>query len=178
MADDRDGYRWLCREMRKRFGETQNPGTADRIAKVCLLLPADAKDTEWAGALADRAVTLGKNDKWAFYYVFCKGLADYRRGNIRAAVAGLDPLLPRITGVSHLTVPCHLVLAMALQRQGETKAAREHLAKGSKLLNQHMPDLARFPMEESHYHHDWLIAWLLHREARTLIEGKKAESKK
>jgi hypothetical protein len=56
---------------------------------------------------------------------------------------------------------------MALYRQGEARAAQTHLAEGAKLLKQHIPDLTWFPMSSSQYNHDWLIAWLLHREAET-----------
>ena len=95
------------------------------------------------------------NDKWAFYYVFCKGLADYRRGNIRAARRGaLTQLVPRITGVSQ-------ALTVALPSgpgDGPSKAGRDESRAASiwrrlsKLLNQHMqPIVARFPtVAESH----------------------------
>jgi eukaryotic-like serine/threonine-protein kinase len=165
--------------MLKRFGKTQDPLTADKIAKACLLLPDDDKETELAHQLADRAVTRGKNNQWARYFVFCKGLADYRRGNFRAVADGLDPLVAQGGPDSRLTASCHLVLAMALQRQGEAKAAREQLAQAAKILDQHVPDLARFPMNDpQQYDHDWLIAWLLHREAQTLLAAEKAEPKK
>jgi hypothetical protein len=62
-----------------------------------------------------------------------------------------------------------VILAMAHHRQGDAKAARVHRTQAAKLLDQHA---------ESSYNHEWLIAWLLHREAQTLIEGKKAEPKK
>jgi tetratricopeptide (TPR) repeat protein len=175
-AGDREGYRWLCREMRKRFAETQDPPTADRVAKSCLLLAEFAKEMEWACALADRAVTLGKDHQYAHYFVFCKGLADYRQGNFRAAVEGLDSLASRTT-FAPLRALCHPVLAMALHRQRQTKVARENLAQATRLLDQHLGDPSRFPLENTAYSHDWLIAWLLHREAQTLIEGTKVELK-
>jgi serine/threonine protein kinase len=59
-AGDREGYLRLCREMLKRFGDTQDPYTAERIARACLLLPASGKDMELACQLADRIGTLGK----------------------------------------------------------------------------------------------------------------------
>jgi tetratricopeptide (TPR) repeat protein len=177
-AGDRDGYRRLCRGVLQRFGETQDPPTADGTAKACLLLPDTDQETERACRLADRAATLGKDHAWAAYFIFCKGLADYRRGDSRAAVAGLDPLVPRTASIPPLAAECHLVLEMALHRQGETEAAREHLARGAKLLQERLGDPARFSMSQSEYHHDWLIAWLLGREARALIEGEEAGPQK
>ena len=57
----------------------------------------------------------------------------------------------------------------------EAKAAREHRTLGAKLLHQHAPDPGRFPTfvsKDPSYDHDWPIAWLFHREARTLMEGE------
>ncbi len=176
-AGDREGYHRLCREMLKRFGATQNPATAERIAKSCLLLPESAKGmTEQACELADRAIARGKNHPGEYYFGFSKGLADYRRDHWRASEEGLASLLPRIpSDRPEMTTCCHLVLAMALHRQGQVDTAREHLAKGAKLLDRYVLDLPRFPtIGSSNYNHDWLIAWLLHREAQALIGGNKA----
>jgi tetratricopeptide (TPR) repeat protein len=176
-AGDREGYRRLCREMLKRFGDTQELYTAERIARACLLLPASGKDMELACQLADRTVTLGKKSSDEPWFIYCKGLADYRRGNYRAAEA-LDPLASGGSGA--LQVGCRLILAMACYRQGEPKTARQHLTEAAKLLDQNVSDPARFPRFPgiSRYQHDWLRAWLLQREAQTLIEGAKDESKK
>ena len=191
-ADDREGHQRLCREMLKRFGETQDPSTADQTAKACLLLPASDKETDLAGRLADRAVALGANKQWEPYYVFAKALADYRRGNFRTATKELDSLLLRVAAKKELdanrlatlsrpdlSACCHAVLAMTRHRQGDAKAARDHLTKASNLLDQHVPDPDLFPVDRQFsYDHDWLITWLLQREAQTLIEGNKAEPKK
>jgi tetratricopeptide (TPR) repeat protein len=176
-AGDREVYRRLCREMLKRFGDTQEPYTAERIAKACLLLPASGKDRDLACQLADRTVTLGKKSG-ELWFIFGKGLADYRRGNYRAAAEALDPLASGGSGVLH--VNCRLILAMACYRQGDAKAARQHLTEAAKLLDQNVSDPGRFPVFPGslRYQNDWLIALLLHREAQTLIEGAKDESKK
>ncbi len=178
-ANDTDRYLRLCRAMRKRFSDPQDPMTAERLAKVFLLADDAHNDVEWAGQLADRAAKQGKNDRWASYFVFCKGLADYRRGNYRGAIAQLDPMVPQTNLPPELPPSCHAVLAMAHHRQGNAKDAREHLEKATKLLNQDLLHLDRFPhYDDSTYHHDWLIVWLLHREAQALLSGKKAESNK
>ncbi len=189
-AGDREGYERLCGQMRKEIRDPQDAFTAERTAKTQLLLPRADEDTQWAGRLADRAVEVGKNNPWAPYFIFCKGLADYRRGDFAAPAKELDALLTQIASKEGLNSPsrlvvsredlsvcCRAVLAMALFRRGEAKAAQTHLAEGAKLLRQHIPDLTWFPVSTGQYHHDWLIAWLLHREAQSLIEGKKAEPK-
>jgi hypothetical protein len=179
-AGDREGYRRLCRAMLQRFGQTRAAGGTCTAAKVCLLLPGPGQDTDLACALADRALEGGKNTPEAAWYVFSKGLADYRRGNAPAAIAGLEPLVFGATPVwpPELASPCHLVLAMALHRQGKAEAARQHLARGAKLLDEHRPEPTSLRYRPVGYSHDWLIAWLLHREARALIEGEKAGPKR
>jgi tetratricopeptide (TPR) repeat protein len=177
---DPEGYRRLCHEMLKRFGETQDAPTVDRTAKACLLLPEFPKEMERACELADRAVALGKNDQLAPWFIFGKGLADYRRGNYRAAIEELDAYLSKAPVVTpELTTCYHLVLAMALHQQGDEKAARDHLTRADKLLKEYLLDPVRLPLpKNSRYNQDWLITWLLHREAQELIDGKKTESNK
>jgi hypothetical protein len=179
-AGDREGYRWLCGEMLKRFGETQDSPTADRTAKACLLLPDLPKEMERACELADRAVALGKNDQLAPWFIFGKGLADYRRGNFRASIEGLDSLLSKAAvGMPELTTCYHLVLAMAVHQQGNEKVARDHLTRADKLFKEYLLDPVRLPiLKNSRYNRDWLIAWLLHGEAKEPIDGKKTESNK
>jgi tetratricopeptide (TPR) repeat protein/serine/threonine protein kinase len=191
-AGDREGYQRLYSAMRKRFGASQNVGALDQLAKLGLLLPDAGSDTEWAAQLADQAVVLGKDLSWEPYFVFGKGLADYRRGKYRASAEQMNSLLHRIVSKKELdssrtpilsrldlSVCCHLVLAMSLHRQGQTKPAREHLAQAGKLIDHALSESAPFPLERpGRYSHDWLIAWLLHREAKERIEGKKAEPQK
>jgi hypothetical protein len=68
---------------------------------------------------------------------------------------------------------------MAVHQQGNEKAARDHLTRADKLLKEYLLDPVRLPIpKNSRYNHDWLIAWLLHREAQELIDGKKTELNK
>ena len=133
-----------------------------------------AEETEGACRLADRAAELGKDHEWGHYFVFCTALADYRRGDCRAAAEALAPLFSRVASIPPLTAECHLVLAMALHRQGEAKAAREHLGRGAALLRRYSGGPDQFFMTKAQYHHDWVVAWLLRREAAALVEGKGA----
>ena len=118
------------------------------------------------------------------YFVLCKGLADYRRNNHRAAIAALEPLVPgfasnpQFAAHRQFAALSHLVLALAHHRQGDAQASSKHLAEGGKLLKQHIAGFPDFNMSASKYSHDWAITWLLYREAHMLIEGMKAEPKK
>jgi tetratricopeptide (TPR) repeat protein len=176
-ASDLDAYRHSRRTMLHRFGTTQDPPTAEYVAKACLLLPDNGADIEAACQLAERAVVLGKDHDFKLYFAICKGLADYRRNKARAASAVLEPLVPRSVSVPHLAALNHLVLALALHRQGDSQAAHKHLAEGAKLLKQRVIDLPDFKMAASQYSHDWAIAWLLHGEAQKSLAEKKAKAK-
>ncbi len=78
-----------------------------------------------------------------------------------------------------LIASAHAILAIAFHRQGDAKAAREHQVQAAKLLNQYLPHPDRFPTQgDAGYDHDWLVAWLLNREAWALIQGDEVEAKK
>ncbi len=178
-AGDRAGYLRLCRAMRGRFSDPQDPIKAERLAKVHLLLADAGTDTEWAGQMADRAATLGKDHEYKMWFTFCKFLADFRRGKYHAVIQGRSTF----TSASHYTpvliASAHAILAIAFHRQGDAKAAREHQVQAAKLLNQYLPHPDRFPTQgDAGYDHDWLVAWLLNREAWALIQGDEVEAKK
>jgi hypothetical protein len=87
---------------------------------------------------------LGKDISLRDWLRLCKGLADYRRGILRAALEELDALVPQSRPPGFIAY-CHLVLAMALHRQGQAKAARVHLGRAAKILDQCVADPDRFP---------------------------------
>src|SRR5581483_8033043 len=106
--------------------------------------------------LADRAVVLGRNHQWELYFIFCKGLADYRKGNFRAVIERLEALLPKVgTGTPSWTTEIHLILAMALDQQGDKEAARQHLTRAVKLLDEYLIDPVRVPiLRNARHNHD------------------------
>lgn len=64
------------------------------------------------------------------------------------------------------------VVAMAQQQLKETDEARAALAKGLELAQTRLPRLGRDNLEQDWV--DWLIAHLLLREAKALLEGETA----
>jgi tetratricopeptide (TPR) repeat protein len=178
-AGDRAGYLQLCRAMRKHYGDSQDPVTTERIAKAHLLLADGGTDVQWAGQLADRSVELGKKNNYEVYFVFCKALADYRRGDYRAVLEARNTLMPPRNQRLDVIVGYHPILAMAHHQLGDAQAARGELAQAAKLLDEHLPDPDRFLTQgDAGYDHDWLIAWLLYREAKTLIGDNNTEPQK
>jgi tetratricopeptide (TPR) repeat protein len=121
-------YRQARRDLLARFGATAEPLVAERTGRACLLLPGTDDELRRAADLVDRALAAdpGKYGWARPYFLFARGLAEYRRGRLDAAAATLErpggalgPTLRPAPG---------LVLAMARHRQGHPEAARRALA--------------------------------------------------
>ncbi len=176
-AGDLEGYRRTCREMLKLFGDTDQPRTAEQIAKACLLLPdaLSAADFDRVQKLAVRAITGTEKDGLYRYFVMTKGLADYRAGRHADAIRWLEQFPPNANG-THWDATKFAVIAMAEHAQGRGPAARAALAKAKAILAKKMPDPAKGQFFEAGNWHDWLHAQILCHEAEGLPEkesGKK-----
>ena len=93
-AGDLAGYRRVCREMLKRFGDTRKPEVAERTAKTCLLAPDAVADLAPVLTLADRAVRGTEKSSNYRYFVLVKGLAESRAGRNAEAVNWVERLSP------------------------------------------------------------------------------------
>src|SRR5262249_6407086 len=91
---DLEGYELHRKQALLQFGKTSDPETADRIAKVCLMLPPAPADLPTLEAMADTALKAGPQDKKWPYYEFLKGLAEYRQGHFDAALEWMQKFLP------------------------------------------------------------------------------------
>jgi serine/threonine-protein kinase len=117
-----DEYRRVRTALLGRFGTTADPLIAQRTGWACLLLPGAEDELRTACALAERAAAPGlPNDARArSYFLFGKGLADYRRGRLDSAISLLER---EASGV--LAPAAGFVLAMARYRHGQSDAARK-----------------------------------------------------
>ena len=118
-------YRRARRALLDRFGASTDPFVAEPISRTCLLLPGTQDELRRAAALADCAVTAkGSTLPWIYrYFLFAKGLADYRQGRLDSAIDIMKRETSNVLG----PVP-QLILAMAEHRQGQQKQARKTLA--------------------------------------------------
>jgi tetratricopeptide (TPR) repeat protein len=166
---DLEGYRRTCRGIPERFGDTDQPQTAERTANACLLLPdaLDAADFDRVQKLAQRAVAGTEKDRFYRYVVLVKGLADYRAGRHADAVKWLQRFAPNPGGV-HWDATAFAVLAMAQHGLGRAEEAQASLAKAKAILAK-MPDPAKGQPFEAGNWHDWLHAQTLCREADALL---------
>jgi serine/threonine-protein kinase len=119
-------FRRARRELFARFASTTDPLVAERVGRACLLLPAPDDQLRQAAALIDRAVVTGRTrpHAWAYpFFLFAKGLAEYRQGRFTSAIGILQGPAASVMGPAP-----NLVLAMARYRSGEREAARQTLA--------------------------------------------------
>jgi tetratricopeptide (TPR) repeat protein len=121
---DEDEYRRARRALLERFGAATNPYIAERTGRACLLRPATGDELRQAVALAERAVAKNSGDQFVHpYFVFVRGLAEYRRGEFDRAISAMRGDASTVLGPAP-----KLVLAMALQQKGRADEARKTLA--------------------------------------------------
>jgi serine/threonine-protein kinase len=125
----------------ERFGATTDPYIAERTGRACLLRPATGDELRRAVAVAERAVARNSDEQWANpYFVFARGLAEYRQGRFDRAISAMRGDASSVLGPSP-----KLVLAMALHQTGRADEARKTLASAvvshdwtaNRVLDQH-----------------------------------------
>jgi tetratricopeptide (TPR) repeat protein len=165
---DQERYRRQCRGMLDRFGAITDTRVAERTAKACLLLPCDHETLGQASRLAELALAKG-GDRPGFrpYALFADGLAQYRSGRFGAADRRLHEALSGDVSGWNLTIPAHLVLAMAQTRLGHIDQARATLARGLEIYRTEVaaPQGPRSGGDR----HDRFICGVLRREAEALV---------
>ena len=118
-------YRRACRALLDRFGATTSPYIAEPVGRACLLLPGTEDELGKAVALTDRAVAAKESTPdWIYrYFLFAKGLAEYRQGRLASAISLMEGEASKVMGPAP-----RLILAMAQHDQGQKKQARKTLA--------------------------------------------------
>jgi hypothetical protein len=120
--------------------------------------------------LADRVVT-GTDERDEYHwFLFVKGLAEYRAGRHAEAVKWLERFAPGVDG-AQIDASIFAVLAMAQHRLGHEEKARTALPNRQVIVAVKMPDPAAGRPFEGMWQ-DWLHCQILLREAEALV-GKK-----
>jgi tetratricopeptide (TPR) repeat protein len=140
---------------------------ADRAAKACSIIPTTDKAVlEAALAFGRKTVKAGQvPPQWS---LLALGMAEYRSGNGAAAVETLQKAAkagsnnPRVTGISAF------YRAMSLFRQGKTDEARKLVIAAVAAMKPPPADLENPLAGDTH--HDDLILWLAHKEAKAMIQ--------
>jgi hypothetical protein len=170
MTGDFEGYGRICREMLQRFGNTEQPQTAECTTKACLLLPGALSDAAFdrVQKLAERAVTGTEKERYYRFFALAKGLADYRAGRDAQANEWIERFGPTAHG-QHWDATGFALLAMASHRLGRAEEAKAALAEARAILSEKMPDPTKGQRYDAGFWHDWVHAQLFCREAGTLL---------
>ena len=146
------------------FGATADPVVAERLTKDCLILPPPADSLARLAKMADIALTAGPaNPSWP-YYMFVKGLAEYRQWHIAGALEWLRNVSAQ-EGVPARSAQAYATMAMAEHQLGQTNAARAALTQGLKIAETELAKPGRIDWN------DTIIAQSLLHEAQGLILG-------
>jgi serine/threonine-protein kinase len=108
------------------FGATKVLHIAEPVGRACLLFPGTKDELAKATALIDRAFSAKESTPdWIYrYYLFAKGLAEYRHGRLASTISLMKREASKVMGPAP-----RLILAMAQYDQGQKKQARNTLAR-------------------------------------------------
>jgi len=170
---DLEAYRRHCEQILLQFAGTSNPVVAERMAKDCLFVPPPASEFGAIARMVETALAAGPSHQYWPYFQFVKGLAEYRQGRFASAAEWLQKVLGQSDDI-YRTVQAHMTLAMAQHQLNQTDQARVTLAKGLEIAEARFPKAGKGSLDEQW--HDWIIAHVLMREAKALIEGKSGQT--
>lgn len=166
MSGDLGAYRHHCALELRRFGRTQDPSTAERMAKDCLFVASSGVDLSRVSKWADTAVRMGSASPNLPYFQFAKGLAEYRQAHYASALDWTQKVV-RTGGVSFRDAEACLVLAMTQHQLNQSEAARDTLVKGKDIVKTRLPKLDDGDLGEAWI--DWIMAQTLLKEAESLV---------
>jgi tetratricopeptide (TPR) repeat protein len=174
-ADDRAGYRAVCKQALERFGPSapSELWQCQQLALLCLLAPDALPELSQLVRLAERAVASESNNPW---FLLTLGAARHRTGQFREAIGYLnrasrgrwsDEEESRVCG----TALTRLFLSMAHSRLGEADEARRQLRQAARSI----AAAASGPEGKGNRGkewHIWAACQVLQREAQNLVKHK------
>jgi eukaryotic-like serine/threonine-protein kinase len=121
-----DEYRRVRRALLEHFSASTDPFIAEPVGRTCLLVPGPDAELQNGIALIDRAVAAkASTPEWIYrYFLFAKGLAEYRQGRLASAISLMEGEASGVMGPAP-----RLILAMAQHQEGQTEQARQTLAR-------------------------------------------------
>jgi tetratricopeptide (TPR) repeat protein len=166
-SGDLDAYRRHCAHVVERFGKTNDPAIAERMAKDCLILPSSGAKLDAVADMADSALAADPDHWGTTFFQFVKGLSEYRQGHFTSAVQWMQKVLETPGDFKFRDAQAYLVLAMAHHQLNQVDEARAALAEGNAIIEarQKLGSGAR-----DVDWNDWLIAHALQREAKAFLD--------
>jgi tetratricopeptide (TPR) repeat protein len=154
---------------------TDQASTAERAARVCCLRPStDAALLAKALNLARRAVELGKSDPALPWNQLALGIAEYRNGQYAAAEETLAAV-EQTAAYDVIQGSARVFRAMSLFRQNRTEEARSLFSQAEAGISPPPKDESRPLVDGKPVSHDWLILWLVYKEAKSALNESPAK---
>ena len=166
-----EGYRRVCAEALKLFGEAKEPYHAYITIRAAVLAPDAVPDSALLVQLTKKAM---KETRTADR-LFTLGMAHYRAAQFNDALARLEEAVRVDPAWTHRTCVTGLALALVHHRLGHEEEAREWLERTVEQLerSQHAKwPAVHFPTHPA----DWVTCVILRKEAEALI-GKDSAKK-
>lgn len=124
-----EDYHRVCEKLLARFGALNDPRECEWIGRACLLAPPTPEHLQKSIVLIDRALATDKSTypQWLYpYFLFARGLAEYRSGRYEQALAICEGEAAGILGPAP-----KFIAALAHHRLGHEEAARQALARAN-----------------------------------------------
>lgn len=174
LAHDPMGYQGLIESMIEQFEGTDSIYESERLAKMCALSKRTVGKQAFVEGLIDQAVRESGESPWAEYFPSTQAIVLYRYGKYDKALEAVaaSEEINETAKSQDVTAINAVVAALCHARLGNAEKARTALERGDKLLRQALSD--RNLVRESGYWHDWMIAKLLHDEARQVLAEAEA----
>jgi eukaryotic-like serine/threonine-protein kinase len=165
---DHESYAAVRRRALAQFDGTDDPLAAERVAKACLLVPPPPDELPRIVALADTAVTRGKDHPWFHYFLTARGMAAYRSGDWAGTLDWSGRARkghPNDLAVFSLDL---LLEAMAHHKLGHADAAKNALSEAARRIDRHRAD---HPDGGDDPWYDWVMCEIILKEAKALIKN-------
>jgi tetratricopeptide (TPR) repeat protein len=165
-----DLYDQQRRELLRRFGDTQDPTLAERVANACLLRPGRNNLIAQAVRLAERGLQIAPDDPGS---LDSGALADYRCGRYESALDRLRRGRATLAAAGATLSPSDrawtsLVQAMAEARLGRPELARQSLEQAEQTIEAWFSEAGPHTLDAYSWL-DWVHCRVLQREAEAIV---------
>jgi WD40 repeat protein/serine/threonine protein kinase/Flp pilus assembly protein TadD len=161
---DVEGYRRVCAEALKLFGEAKEPYHAYITIRAAVLAPDAVPDSALLVQLTKKAM----NEPPSAPMLFTLGMAHYRAEQLNDAVARLEEAVRVDPAWTHRTCVTGLALALVHHRLGHEEEAREWLERTVEQLERSKH--AKWPAVHFPAHPaDWVTCVILRKDAARLM---------
>jgi serine/threonine protein kinase/tetratricopeptide (TPR) repeat protein len=165
-----DAYREVCKRALERFTGRTEDDVLVSIARTALLAPAHSQADPLIGKLVEDA---DQEADRGFWLQATAALAEYRRGDEKAALERLDTHVTPLPDFANTQALAETVRALACQKSGRTADARAALARAQSIVARERPRPDQgwaFGWDW----HNWVQVEVLVREAESLIPADPA----